>query len=151
MKNIRIPLFVSSILVLFVVFLSLPAWAADPVEGFWTSIDEETNEPTAYWQLTVTDGELKGVIVRLPEGKNPEAVCDKCEDEYKDMPIIGTTWLHLKKQKSDGTWEDGFIIDSGKGKKYKAKVWVEDGDLKVRGYVGFLHRTQTWKRVDDPR
>ncbi|HET57927.1 MAG TPA: DUF2147 domain-containing protein [Deltaproteobacteria bacterium] len=127
------------------------AGATEPVEGFWTSIDEETNESTAFWELTVRDGELTGTIVKLPEGKDPDAVCEDCSEEYKDKPVIGTTWLHLNKRNDDGVWEDGFIIDSGKGKQYKAKVWTEEGDLKVRGYIGFFYRTQTWKRVDDPR
>jgi uncharacterized protein (DUF2147 family) len=29
-------------------------------------------------------------------------------------------------------------------KVYKAEIWVEGGTLKVRGYVGFLYKTQTW-------
>ena len=32
------------------------------------------------------------------------------------------------------------------GKEYKCKIWVENGLLKVRGYVMFLYRTQTWFR-----
>ncbi len=27
---------------------------------------------------------------------------------------------------------------------HKAEIWVEDGKLKVRGYVGFVYKTQTW-------
>jgi uncharacterized protein (DUF2147 family) len=34
------------------------------------------------------------------------------------------------------------------GKKYKAEIWLENGNLKMRGYVGFIYRTQTWLRVD---
>jgi hypothetical protein len=26
----------------------------------------------------------------------------------------------------------------------KAEIWVEDGTLKVRGYIGFFYKTQTW-------
>ena len=151
MQALRFTAVLAAVVLLFAMSEPLSVSAADPVEGFWTSIDEETSEPTAYWNFTVEEGELKGVIVKLPEEDDPEALCVDCSGEYKDLPIIGTTWLHLKKQNRDGSWEDGFIIDSGKGKQYRAKVWVEDGDLKVRGYVGFLHRTQTWKRVDDPR
>jgi uncharacterized protein (DUF2147 family) len=36
------------------------------------------------------------------------------------------------------------ILDPEDGKAYKAEVWAEGGKLKVRGYVGFLYRTQTW-------
>jgi uncharacterized protein (DUF2147 family) len=29
---------------------------------------------------------------------------------------------------------------------YKAELWVEEGKLKIRGYVGFFYRTQTWAK-----
>jgi uncharacterized protein (DUF2147 family) len=38
------------------------------------------------------------------------------------------------------------ILDPEDGKVYKAEIWTEDGKLKVRGYVGFFYRTQTWLR-----
>jgi uncharacterized protein (DUF2147 family) len=43
-------------------------------------------------------------------------------------------------------WEDGTIMDPDNGKVYDCKLWVEDGKLKVRGYVAFFFRTQTWVR-----
>ena len=67
--------------------------------------------------------------------------------EFFEKPISNTAWLKLSKNR-DGIWEDGYIIDSGKGKKYKAKVWAEDGNLMMRGYIGFFFRTQTWLRTD---
>ncbi len=151
MQTLRFVAVLAVVVLLFVVTEPLSVSAADPVEGFWTSIDEKSNKSTAYWEFTVEEGELKGVIVKLPEEDDPEALCVDCSGEYKNMPVIGTTWLHLKKKNRDGSWEDGFIIDSENGKQYRAKVWVEEGDLRLRGYVGFFHRTQTWKRTDDPR
>ncbi|MCB0765493.1 MAG: DUF2147 domain-containing protein, partial [Flavobacteriales bacterium] len=32
------------------------------------------------------------------------------------------------------------------GKIYDCRLWSEDGALKVRGYVAFFFRTQTWVR-----
>lgn len=37
-------------------------------------------------------------------------------------------------------------IYEANGKDYKCSIWLEDGKLKVRGYIGFLYETQTWKR-----
>jgi uncharacterized protein (DUF2147 family) len=50
--------------------------------------------------------------------------------------------------KKDGNeWSGGKILDPKKGKIYRAKMWIEDGDLMVRGYLGPFFRTQTWKLV----
>jgi len=38
-------------------------------------------------------------------------------------------------------------MDPEDGKVYTAEIWVEEGKLKVRGYVGFFYRTQTWLRA----
>jgi uncharacterized protein (DUF2147 family) len=35
-------------------------------------------------------------------------------------------------------------MDPDDGKVYKSEVWLEDGKLKVRGYLGLFYRTQTW-------
>tara|TARA_B110000977_G_scaffold14862_1_gene18360 strand:- start:12487 stop:12768 length:282 start_codon:yes stop_codon:yes gene_type:complete len=80
----------------------------------------------------------------------PKNVCVECTGELQkffEKSISNTAWLNLSKNR-DGIWEDGYIIDSGKGEKYKAKVWVADGKLMMRGYVGFFFRTQIWLRTD---
>jgi uncharacterized protein (DUF2147 family) len=41
-------------------------------------------------------------------------------------------------------WKGGTILDPDDGKVYNAELWVEEGKLKVRGYLGFFYRTQTW-------
>lgn len=123
---------------------------ADPLEGFWESIDENTGEVTAWWEFFVTDEGLRGTVIKVPDEPD-DILCDKCTGEYKDVPIIGTQWLQLNKRNKDGSWEEGFIIDSQTGKQYRAKVWLDGEDLKLRGYIGFFYRTQTWKRAEDPR
>lgn len=124
--------------------------ATDPLEGFWQSVDENTGEVTAWWEFVVTDEGLRGTVIKVPDEPD-DIVCDKCTAEYKDVPIIGTQWLQLNKRNKDGSWEEGFIIDSKTGKQYRAKVWLDGEDLKLRGYIGFFYRTQTWKRAEDPR
>lgn len=131
-------------------FTTLPnASAGYAEEGFWKSVDDETGKVTAYWQFWVSGGNLYGKIVKVP-GQSDDVKCSVCKGWYKNKPVVGTAWLKLTEY-NDGTWEEGFIIDSGSGKQYDAKVWVEGGKLKVRGYIGFVYRTQTWLRTSDPR
>lgn len=138
-----IPLIIISF---FIAQIELYAETTGNVEGYWKSIDNKTQEATAYWHLFVKDEILYGYLVTYPDMK-PNEVCDKCKGEFKNKPQLGTPWLMLKKLRNDNVWEDGYVVDSGKGKYYRARVWVEDGTLKVRGYVSFFYETQEWIRA----
>ena len=56
------------------------------------------------------------------------------------------------KKNGDGEYKGNSLLDPENGTTYKGKVWLDGQDsnkLKVRGYVAFLYRTQTWHRVTD--
>jgi uncharacterized protein (DUF2147 family) len=47
-------------------------------------------------------------------------------------------------------YEKGSICDPKNGKVYTCEMWLKPGDpntLVVRGYWGFIYRTQNWVRV----
>ena len=50
-------------------------FAADPAEGFWISIDEKSNEPTAGWQIWAQNGKLNGKILSVA-GKPQDVIAD---------------------------------------------------------------------------
>lgn len=128
-----------------VMLLSAAAFAQSPV-GTWKTIDDETGKAKSHIEIYEKDGKLHGKIVKLLQAPE-DTKCDKCEGSRKGKPLVGMTILwNLKKD--DSEWEDGTILDPAKGKTYDAKIWLEGKDkLKVRGYIGFLYRTQTWHRV----
>jgi uncharacterized protein (DUF2147 family) len=129
--------------------LSFACAAEEGFDGFWQSIDDDSGEVTAIWRIETKGQRLIGEIVDYPDAKASD-ICKKCTgklSDFLDKPIKGTPWMQFN-QLDDGRWEDGFIIDSEKGKKYTAKVWLEGQDLKLRGYVGLFYRTQTWLRTD---
>jgi uncharacterized protein (DUF2147 family) len=130
---------------------SAAAWADGSPVGLWKSIDDATGKPKALIRIIENNGELSGKIEKLfrapEEDQNP--VCQKCEGELKDKPVIGMTILSgLKKDGEE--YNGGQIIDPANGKVYKSKLSVvDDGQkLNVRGYVGMpmLGRTQIWLR-----
>ncbi len=135
---------------------SAPAEAADlssPM-GRWRTIDDETGSERSIVDIALVGGELQGRIVKIflrPDEK-PDAVCDKCEGERKDKPIIGMTFLWgLKLDGSSKTeWAGGAILDPKNGKVYNAKAALTDNGqtLRVRGFIGtpLLGRSQVWKR-----
>ncbi|MBN1499553.1 MAG: DUF2147 domain-containing protein [Spirochaetes bacterium] len=131
--------------VLFVFSAISSVSAADAVEGYWKSVDED-GKATAFWKFEVKGSTLYGYIVSYPDMK-PSDTCEECSGEWKDKPTVGTAWVKLQKRDSKGVWSNGYIIDSGKGKKYGAKVWVDGGKLQVRGSIGPIGRTQVWQRA----
>jgi len=122
------------------------AMAANTPVGVWKTIDDETGEAKSLVQISESDGKLRGKIIKL--FKDPDALCDKCEGDEKNMPILGMTVLWGMSQ-DDDAWAGGKIFDPKKGKTYRCKIWVEeDGNLKVRGYLGPFFRTQRWVRFE---
>jgi uncharacterized protein (DUF2147 family) len=54
----------------------------------------------------------------------------------------------IKELVPDGNeFEGGDILDPEVGKVYSCKLWLEGGQLKVRGYLGPFYRTQTWEKT----
>lgn len=133
------------------------AGAADlssPV-GIWRTIDDETKTERSIVEVTLVNGELQGRIVKIffrPDEK-PDPVCEKCEAERKDKPVIGMTFLWGLKADTATDWVGGAILDPQNGKIYNAKLSLTEGGkvLRVRGYIGMpiLGRSQIWQREPD--
>lgn len=119
--------------------------AQDDIFGKWKSIDDETGEAKSIVEIYEQDGKAYGKIVELlnPDEDDPDPVCDNCKDHRKNKRITGMEIITALKKDGD-EWSKGEILDPENGKIYRCKLWVEEGVLKVRGYVSFLYRTQTW-------
>ncbi|MEJ2053539.1 MAG: DUF2147 domain-containing protein [Calditrichaceae bacterium] len=120
------------------------------ITGRWKTIDDETGKEKSIVEIYEQNGKYFGRIDTLfrEEGEDPDPVCDKCPEDDPRYNQRITGMVILKDLKKDGNeWKDGRILDPGKGKIYDCKMWLEDGNLKVRGYLFFLYRTQTWYRV----
>ena len=118
---------------------------AQSITGKWKTIDDETGKPKSIVEIYEKSGIIYGKIIKLfrEPNEDQDPVCDKCEDERKGKKLIGMEIIRDMK-KDDDEWEDGTILDPKKGTVYNCKLWLEGGDLKVRGYILFLYRTQTW-------
>ncbi len=125
------------------------ASAQSPV-GQWKTIDDETGKEKSIVEIFEKDGKLFGKVVKLidPEKENPK--CDECEedDDRFNQPVIGMEIIRDLEQDGE-EWEDGTVMDPENGKIYSCKIWLEDEKtLKLRGYIAFFYRTQTWYRVE---
>lgn len=117
---------------------------ASPI-GRWVTIDDELNERRSLVTIYEEDGTLYARIDSLYRHPDEEQdpVCEKCDGERKNQRIIGMTIMWDMEQKGD-EWSGGRILDPKKGKIYRCKIWIEGGNLRVRGYLGPFYRTQTW-------
>lgn len=142
MRKIRILLFFASVL------LASLCFGQSSIVGKWQTIDDESGKPRSVVEIYERDGKYYGKIVRLYRGPDEEQdpVCDKCSGKRKDQKIIGMEIItDMEYDAGDQEYEDGEILDPESGSVYDCKLWLsDDGKLKVRGYVAFFFRTQTW-------
>lgn len=124
---------------------------AQSILGKWKTIDDETGEAKSIVEIYEKNGIVYGKIVKLfrKPGEDPDPICDKCpkEDARYGKKVIGMEILRDMK-KSGSEYIGGTVLKPDEGKIYKCKIWLEGQELKVRGYWGFLYRTQTWLRAD---
>ncbi len=137
-------------LIFLTAFLTTAGFAqrTSPV-GKWKTIDDSTGKTKSLVEIEERGGKLYGKILELFDLEKPDPLCEECgSDDPRHMkPIVGLEIIR-NMEKDGSEWEDGDILDPENGKVYRCKLWVEEGKLKVRGYIAFLYRTQTWLPAD---
>ncbi len=131
-----------------ILFLLLPFLAsAQDIFGKWKTIDDETGEAKSIVEIYRDNGKVYGKIVEILNPVNKNALCEKCEGEEKNKPVLGL--VLIKDMEKEGEYyKQGTIFDPERGKKYKCRLGLKDANiLEVRGYISFLYATQYWKRV----
>jgi uncharacterized protein (DUF2147 family) len=143
---------------------------ADPVEGFWLSIDENTNKVTAGWQIYQENGVLFGKILSLADEPRG-TIADQCRPLYigfpvrgvvNEMPVAGTPWIFGLTRRGVGDWRGGSIINPEDGKMYNCRITFHRAGSRVSGRAAFdvdylemrgeiflgIGRSQFWRKTD---
>ena len=123
-----------------------PVLAAELPVGKWKTVDEKSGQVRSEVEVYEQGGKLFGKITGLTEPTDKQGkakTCTACTGADKDKPIVGLVIVRDLALSGD-RYKGGTIMDPEDGKVYKAELWVEDGKLKVRGYIGFFFKTQTW-------
>ena len=141
--------YISQILVVSLLSFNFSMYGQEIV-GHWKTIDDETKKERSIVEIYKVDDSYGGKIIKLNRnlGDDPNPICDAC---YPDDPrylqkIIGMEIIKdMTLDSSSNQYVNGTILDPESGSEYQCKIWLSPkGTLKVRGYIAFFYRTQTW-------
>ncbi|MGB3142614.1 MAG: DUF2147 domain-containing protein [Maribacter sp.] len=135
---------------IFLILFSIGA-SAQSVFGKWKTIDDRTGKPKGIIEIYQKDGLMYGKVVDILEEGKEDVKCTKCEGELKDKPVEGMEIITAGEKHEDGEWKGKRLFDPEQAMTFRFKIWLnpENPDqLKVRGYLAFIYRTQTWLRVE---
>ena len=126
---------------LFSMVLALMSVAAysQSVLGKWMTEDGRSQV-----EIYQNGDQLNGKIVWLEKGPETKDIHNS-DAKLRNRKLMGVNILSGLTKKKD-KWEGGKIYNPKNGKNYKCSIWLDGNELKVRGYIGILYETQTWKR-----
>lgn len=123
---------------------------AQTIFGKWHSKNESTGKVDSVIEVYEKEGKAFAKIIEIKNPDRKNAVCDLCEGENKNKPIMGLNIL-TGLEKDGDEWSGGKILDPRNGKIYKCYIQLEgDKKLKIRGYIGFalIGKTAYWTRAE---
>lgn len=137
---------------LLICFLLLQITWGQTVFGTWKTVDDRSGIAKAIVRIYKENGLLQAKIIRILEKDKEDAVCTKCDDEFKNKPILGMHIFQDLEKNDKDEYKGTKMLDPEHGMKFRGKLWLDPNNanqLKVRGYLAFLYRTQTWYRVKE--
>ncbi|MCE5318153.1 MAG: DUF2147 domain-containing protein [Parachlamydia sp.] len=135
------------ILILILLTICSPL-AAQDIVGFWKSVDEHTSKPQSIVAIYEYQGKYYGRIIAT-YNENGQILDTIYTPKEKAPGVVGNPYysgldIIYDVQKEGDRYKDGKIVDPQEGKVYDTEIWIEDGNLIVRGEVLFFGRNQTW-------
>jgi hypothetical protein len=136
---------------LFALFLTSVLFGSDDISGFWKTINEQGeaqciiavyNYDDVYYGRIIGSFDEKGAMndsIYSPKKRAPGVVG---EPFYSGLDIIwGLVDVGVKFK--------GKILDPEKGNVYNSELWIDNGNLVVRGKYLMFGRSQTWLPAAD--
>ena len=145
-------IYISRVLIVFSLSFNFSVFGQEIV-GHWKTIDDETKKERSIVEIYKVGDNYGGKIIRLQRdlGDDPNPLCDACspDDPRYLQKIIGMEIIKdMTLDSSSNEYVNGTILDPESGNEYQCKIWLSpEGTLKVRGYIAFFYRTQTWLPV----
>ncbi len=126
-----------------------PSVDGDVILGTWYN-----GEKDAKIEIYHCDDKFCGKIIWLKnptEDGHPKLDKHNPDEILQKRGLMGLNILNGFSYKGDKTWEDGQIYNPRDGNTYSCYLkLLDDGSLKVRGYIGFslIGKTQYWTRPE---
>lgn len=111
--------------------------ATDTVLGFWKTIDDETHEAKSIVQVYEYQNKIYGRVVDILKNKQARA-------KIPGSPPIKGLDIIWDLEKDGSKYTGGKVLDPERGKVYSCKIWIEKGNLIMRGSLFGFGREQTW-------
>lgn len=122
-------------------------FSAEEIEGFWKTIDENTGKAQCIIAVYKHEGLCYGRIIGTfnEEGKMDDTIYKpiKRAPGLPDKPFysgLDIIWYLADR----GSRFKGQILDPEHGKVYNSELWIDSGNLIVRGKLLMFGRSQTW-------
>jgi len=139
------------------------AFAADPVEGFWMSVDDKTGEIKSGWEIYESNGSLYGKMLSVA-GFSSATRAARCRESYakfpvagkvNQLPLLGPPWIFGLRREGPGHWTNGNVINPEDGNMYKCSIIHHPADgkkfkqetLEIRGQLLFFSGSQFWRKA----
>jgi uncharacterized protein (DUF2147 family) len=136
---------ISAILLLTICFASKSSANSNAILGIWL-----TQIKDAKIEIYQKAAKYYGRVVWLAEPKDdagrPKVDENNPNEKLKTRPLMNIDILSGFVF-DDGEWAGGTIYDPKDGETYECKLWLDQGNLMVRGYLGWLFDTKTWTRA----
>lgn len=128
-------------LLLFLLLLpsALMAQDADRILGLWQNDGKDK-----VIEIYKANGKYFGRIHWLKEPKNPDGTWRRDihnnDANLRSRVLLGIdVFKNFSYDEDDKEWDDGEIYSEYSGNTYNAKMWLNgNGELRVKGYLGFL-------------
>ena len=140
-------------IIYFVFLLCSLTVSSQSILGKWASVYENTKNIESVIEIYEEGDKIFGKIIAISDPSRKNALCNLCEGNLKDKPILGMVIVRDLKQDED-EWSGGRVLDPKNGKEYKCTISLKDENtMKLRGYIGFsvFGRTAYWYRVNDKK
>jgi len=122
---------------------------AQTIFGKWNSTNDDTGKVDSVIEIYKKEGKAYAKIIEIKDPTRQNAVCDLCEGENENKPLLGLNIL-TGLQKNGSEWSNGEIVDPRNGTVYSCYITlINENKLKIRGYIGFslLGKTKYWERT----
>lgn len=137
-------------LICLICFLIFQMTWSQTVFGKWKTVDDRNGITKAIIEIYKENGRMHAKVIEILEDGKQGALCTKCKGELKDKPILGMNIMNDFEKNDKGVYKGDRLFDPEQGMTFKGRVWLDEANenrLKVRGYLAFLYRTQTWHRI----